>query len=267
MKRLITLTPWVDRVLCLSSEPQIESGERVFRPNQNTLRYELIRWSFGQVVAFVFLVIVLLSPTLLQVIDWPDWLWPVTLVLQWSTWVDRLTLEFLPDYLHGMVLAFALTAFFTQLFATLSAIWLRYRYTWLIVGEEAVRLRTGWASLREITMRYTVIQQVRLQQGPLQRWCGVGDVEMRSAAGRNNDEDSEQQSLVKVRHFDQPAELRDLVRTHAELLRHAIKPQPTPTPAPDLLVAARGVLSEAQALRHSLEHFQNYNGLNKKPLE
>jgi membrane protein YdbS with pleckstrin-like domain len=62
------------------------------------------------------------------------------------------------------------------------ALQLRYDHTWYIVTDRSVRIRHGIWTIREGTVTFENAQNVRVRQGPLQRWFGIADVVMETAA-------------------------------------------------------------------------------------
>ena len=63
------------------------------------------------------------------------------------------------------------------------AIHLRYDTTWYILTDRSMRLRRGIWQINETTITFENIQNVVVQQGPLQRWFGIADVVVQTAGG------------------------------------------------------------------------------------
>lgn len=139
-------------------------------------------------------------------------------------------------------------AFVAQLLLTLVGVWASHRYTWVVTGEESLRLHQGWLSTHDVTMRYAVVQQIRLRQGLLQRLFGVADVELSSAAGSADDEDAGNRT-TRVRNIACAAELRDIVRTRAE----ASQRMPAEPMVADTRIAAAALVQAAADVRAVLE--------------
>ncbi len=81
----------------------------------------------------------------------------------------------------GMVLFLLLSAawvWFQYFVTTLEVEMLRYTFT-----DRAMRLRRGVLELVEVTISYANIQNVRLEQGPLQRAYGLADLIVETAGG------------------------------------------------------------------------------------
>lgn len=63
------------------------------------------------------------------------------------------------------------------------AIHLRYDSTWYVMGDRSIRLRRGIWMIREATITYENIQNVHVNQGPVQRHFGIADVVISTAGG------------------------------------------------------------------------------------
>lgn len=66
---------------------------------------------------------------------------------------------------------------------TYLAIHLRYDTMWYVVTDRSMRVRRGLWSIHEVTITFENVQTVKVSQGPLQRWFGIGNVEVRTAGG------------------------------------------------------------------------------------
>jgi membrane protein YdbS with pleckstrin-like domain len=60
---------------------------------------------------------------------------------------------------------------------------LRYDTTWYVLTDRSLRIRRGLWIINEITITFENIQNVTVQQGPLQRWFGIATVEVQTAGG------------------------------------------------------------------------------------
>lgn len=63
------------------------------------------------------------------------------------------------------------------------AIHLRYDTMWYVFSNRSMRLRRGIWLIRESTITFENIQNVKVTQGPLQRWFGIADVVVETAGG------------------------------------------------------------------------------------
>ena len=63
------------------------------------------------------------------------------------------------------------------------AIHLRYDTTWYLISDRSLRIRRGIWTIHETTITFENIQNIRLQQGPLQRWFGFANLIVETAGG------------------------------------------------------------------------------------
>lgn len=63
------------------------------------------------------------------------------------------------------------------------AIHLRYDTTWYVLTDRSMRLRRGVLVLTEVTITYENVQNVAVQQGPVQRYFGIADLVVHTAGG------------------------------------------------------------------------------------
>lgn len=62
------------------------------------------------------------------------------------------------------------------------ALRLRFDTTWYVMTDRAIRIRRGIWTIREVTVTIENAQNVRIRQGPVQRWLNIGDVMLETAA-------------------------------------------------------------------------------------
>ena len=63
------------------------------------------------------------------------------------------------------------------------AIHLRYDSTWYVMTGRSLRIRRGIWIIHETTITFENVQNVEINQGPLQRWFGIADVHVDTAGG------------------------------------------------------------------------------------
>lgn len=63
------------------------------------------------------------------------------------------------------------------------AIHLRYDTTWYVMTDRSLRIRRGVWTIREITVTYDNVQNVTVNQGPLQRFFKIADLQIETAGG------------------------------------------------------------------------------------
>jgi membrane protein YdbS with pleckstrin-like domain len=64
-----------------------------------------------------------------------------------------------------------------------AAIRLEYEFRCYLVTDRSLRIREGLATIREITLSFANVQQISVEQGPIQRLLGLSDVVVTSAGG------------------------------------------------------------------------------------
>jgi membrane protein YdbS with pleckstrin-like domain len=132
---------------------------------------------------------------------------------------------------------------------------------WYLVSDRSLRIREGVITMKEKTMTFANIQNVRIEQGPLQRMLGIADVQVRTAGGGGGKSSKEEENaggkdmhIGYFRGVANAAAIRDAVL--ARLRRHADSGLGDPDDASghaDLLMeAARALATEAAALRSAV---------------
>ena len=66
------------------------------------------------------------------------------------------------------------------------AVHLRFDTTWYVFSDRSMRLRRGLWMIRESTITFENIQNVKVTQGPLQRLFGIANVVVETAGGGNS---------------------------------------------------------------------------------
>jgi membrane protein YdbS with pleckstrin-like domain len=176
---------------------------------------------------------------------WPDWVFPLLKVAE----------------LGGILL------YLVQLPVTYALARLDYELRWYIVTDRSLRIRSGLTKMQETTMSFANVQQVVVNQGPLQRLLGIADVRVQSAGGgggggsEGRHKEAGDSLHAGVFHgVDNANEIRDLILERLRRFRETglgdpdeTRPSPhattPPTGASPALAAAREVLAEARALR------------------
>ena len=139
-------------------------------------------------------------------------------------------------------------------------VYLDYELRWYMLSDRAIRIREGITTVREKTMALANIQNISINQGPLQRFLGIADVEVKTAGGGGETGDAHKKGAVAeplhVGYFRGVAnaeEIRDLVSEGVRRQRDAGLGDPdevhAPVGADDLSAAVAELLGEARALR------------------
>lgn len=163
--------------------------------------------------------------------------------------------------------------FVLQLPFTAFLVGLDYRNRWYLVTDRSLRIREGVLRVREQTMSFANVQNLAIQQGPLQRLFGIADLRVRTAGGGGRSEGHEGTEhkdlhLGFLRGVDDAEGIRDLILARLRRLAGAGLGDPDEPAEPraeaaradggpgggeaPALAAARELLAEAAALRQAL---------------
>ena len=240
-------------------EPHAPAGSpgsiRIFRAAPNYWKYLLVTWGLRQ-MAGAFAIVVFLSMTAT---------WQAAAVRDDSN--HKLMDRILPSAIHTLELI-GLGFFLVQVPFSLAATRLNYEMRWYIVTDRSLRLREGIFRVREMTLTYANVQNIAIQQGPLQRLLGIADVVVRTAGGGSSTDAHGHEGHGAgatmhtgiLRAVDNAEQVRDLILDRLRRLRDAGLGDPddhhrqalTPEPGASaelLRAAARQLLDAAHALR------------------
>lgn len=164
--------------------------------------------------------------------------------------------------------------FLLQIPFTYAMLQLDYELRWYLVTDRSLRIRDGLTRIRELTLSFANIQQITVQQDPLQRLLGLADVVVTTAGGGGATSpgpgQTNRQELTHTGVFhavDNAAEIRDLMMQRLRHFRDSglgdvddAAPVAEPGNSLDagqgtdaVLEAAREALVEARALRQHME--------------
>ena len=247
------------RLLRVPPEPHLPAGEpgsaRVFRAAPNYWRLKVLQWGATQaftVFGFVFLMTFLFAA-------------PESLVINDKGKQRSVPLASMIAVARGLE-AFAIALWIAQLPLTFAIVRLDYELRWYVVTDRAARLREGVLTLTEMTFTLQNVQDIRIQQGPLQRLLGLADVELRTAGGSeaspgqpgHGSSTSRNLHLARFRGVDNAEMIRDLVLERMKRARDAGLGDPddaagaVEAAGPSALErAARELVAESAALRHA----------------
>lgn len=210
-------------LLKIPPEPAPPAGShesvRIFRAAQNFYRLLLVKWALKQVgviigAVFSFFMIGELSKA-----------WDARLVF----WIN------VAEWI-------GLVGIIAQMPFTLALVRFDFELRWYIVTDRSLRIRAGIWDIREMTMTFANIQQITVEQGPLQRLLGLADVMVRTAGGGSGVAEQAQQKgqhqLMHLGYFhgvDNAGEIRDLILQRMRKLRDSGlgDPDDSPTEAED----------------------------------
>ena len=227
------------RVLAVPPAPEVPQGSadsvRVFRAGDNYYAWLVFQWVV--VSASVFLGLFAASIA------------PIEAARAAPDWVRVLVIG---------VLVAAWTAFGIGLIVTFLARRIYFRMRWYIVTDRSLRIRSGVFAVRELTMTYRNIQEIRVTAGPLQNALGLATVEVHAAGGGGDGKHGGGGHVGRLEGLSNANEIRDLM---VERLRRYRDSGLGDTPHADSpaggfeseVAAARAILDEARALRRCLD--------------
>lgn len=265
------LRPFVLRWLRIPPEPAPPAGApgslRVFRAGARYLQWRRGLWILRQVGT--------LAGAAVGLILLRDFVHRAPEEFQSAGWWGL-------DASHLLALAegIGLLGLLLQMPFTYALLRLDYELRWYLVTDRSLRIREGLTRIREITLSFANLQQITVQQGPLQRLLGLADVVVTTAGGGGaagpGPEGATARELTHTgvfRAVDNAEEIRDLMLERlrqfrdsglgdpddpASLVVAADRPsceageESSRGGADAVLQAAREVLSEARALRRRL---------------
>lgn len=241
------------RLLRIPPPPEAPAGSpgsvRRFRAAPGFYRYRLVQWGLKQVGA----------------------LWGLGMGL---TFVNVIP-EFVGSELLFIAEVVGIAGFVLQLPVTFLLVRVDFDYRWYLVTDRGLRIREGVYRVREQTMSFANVQNLSIEQGPLQRLFGISDLKVRTAGGgggasgeASGGKDGHHRDLHLgfFRGVDDAESIRDLVLGHLRRVRDsglgdpddagepaepALEPVRVPG-AGTAVAAARQLLAEARALRADL---------------
>lgn len=212
-------------------------GERVesFRPADGYLRY-LKFWFWLVLLPMDLPVFIVWGILAANHMGWAMALLPVALVI-----------AFLPD-----VLAYV-------------SIHLKYDTTWYVVSDRTLRIRRGVVTTTEMTITFENVQNVKVEQGPVERKFGIGRVIVETAGvssggGPKGGGTSANQAILlgiddlegmKARILQHVRRSKSAGLGDERLPRHDPAHPTAPAWTPDHLAALRDIADEARLLRTS----------------
>ncbi len=223
-------------------EPPPGSPPRTFRAAPNFFKLRLLRWALAQLgaVAGVFGAIYFFN--MLEARGVPR---PALFLMRAGEIFGIIALVF--NALVGWML-----------------VRLDYELRWYMLSDRAIRIREGITIIREKTIALANIQNIGVKQGPLQRFLGIADVEVKTAGGGGSSNDASKQGahgesmhVAYFRGVDNADEIRDLLREGVRRQRDTGLGDPDEVHevelGEDALPAALNeLLGEARALRQAV---------------
>ncbi len=168
------------------SEPHPPAGHeshemlRIERADPGFLRLRLLQW---RLYAVAWAVVVVLASVAMLVADW------------------RLLLLVIPLVLFAV--AKAATFYVTTR--------LDYEMRWYVITDRSLLIREGVWNVQEITITFANAQNVRVTQGPLERWFGFSNVEVETAGGGGSGEPGSTRHRARLSGLANPQEVRGVI--------------------------------------------------------
>lgn len=247
----------IKRLLCeylkVPPEPAVPAGApgsaRTFHAARGFYVYRLLQWGLSQIGAAAGL---LFGVSVLRFV--PDV--QVLGALSLST-------------LLGWLEVLAVAGFLVQLPLGPFLVKLDYEMRWYVVTDRSLRIREGILKVREQTMTFSNIQNLSIEQGPLQRLLGIQDLKVRTAGGGETAEADhakhaphESMHVGVFRGVEDASAIRDAILAHLKAGRDAGLGEPEPPGLQGdavppralhaLAEAARELRDEAASLRRAL---------------
>lgn len=145
-----------------TTPPGTHEWERHFRPAEAFLRYLKAKYWIGAAFAALILIptVVLVTAGIATGVDSPLAAWVL---------LTFFGVVVLVPILLSMIAGYALVQ-------------MRYDTTWYVLTDRALRVRRGILTIREQTVTLDNVQNMKVRQGPIQRWLGIADLTVETAA-------------------------------------------------------------------------------------
>lgn len=216
-------------------EPPPGSPPRIFRAAPNFFKFRLVQWGLKQVAAVAGVVWAIYFFTMLEGRGVPSF----------AIFMMRLSE------------AVGIAVLVVNAIAGWIVVRLDFEYRWYMLSDRAIRIREGILTIREKTVALANIQNIAVKQGPLQRFLGIADVEVKTAGGGGSSSGESGQKghvgepmhVAYFRGVDNAAEIRDLLREGVRRQKDAGLGDPDEIVADEPDDAVRELFAEARALR------------------
>ena len=223
------------RLLSVPSAPDVPQGSaasvRIFRAGDRFYAWLVFEWAFLSAVFFLGLLSASV-PLILAARTRPEWGWLLLMALLIVVW----------------------TAFGIGLIVTFIARRINFRMRWYIVTDRSLRIRSGVFAVKELTMTYRNIQEIRVTAGPIQHALGLATVEVHAAGGGSDGKHGGGGHVGKLEGLSNANEIRDLMVERLRQYRDSgLGDTPHVEPAGGgsaaEVAAAQTMLDEVRALR------------------
>lgn len=225
------------RLALVPPEPHVPDGApesiRTFNPGRNYYRWRILIWLLANGATLAGLIVFLTIGSVARL--------PPVVRTVW------LTVGSLVDVAFVISLPFT---YFAQR--------LNYEMRWYIVTDRSLRIRSGIVWVKELTMTFANIQEIRVAANPLQRLLGLADVEVHSAGGSSGPNGSSSGHVGRFEGLDDANAIRDLMVERLRAYRDSGLGEQAENASAEKTVhpgqaieEARTVLQEVRALRQS----------------
>lgn len=151
---------------------------------------------------------------------------------------------------------------------------LDYEMRWYKVSDRSLRIREGVVNVKEMTMTFANIQNISINQGPIQRFFKIADLRVESAggssviAGQQNADNSSNMHVAFFRGVDNAREIADLMKERLKLMKSSglgdhdddvetssdLPDNPPKTPVTgDVISLLNSIRKEAYSFRQAVE--------------
>src|SRR3954471_18867664 len=156
-----------ERVLRIPPDPAPPPGDekttQVFRASPNYFRYLFVLWTIRTAVSILPIIVV-----------------AAVFVAVSSMVPQRSSIGTLGVSAIAVVIL-VLVAFHRAL--NLAILRLNFEKRWYVVTDRSLRVREGVVHVREMTITFANIQNISIEQGPVQRMLGIADLKLETAGG------------------------------------------------------------------------------------
>ncbi len=114
------------------------------------------------------------------------WFWLGLLPLDVAIFIGWIILTVFVPWLGAVLFPVALILAVVPDIIVYVALHLRYDTTWYVMTRRSLRIRRGVWVIREVTITFENVQNIRVSQGPVQRHFGIADVVVETAGAGSN---------------------------------------------------------------------------------
>ncbi|MGI8604782.1 MAG: PH domain-containing protein [Verrucomicrobiales bacterium] len=236
---------WMERALKIPPKPDPPPGDEtatmVFRASPRFYRYRVVLWCFAQ------------APIALMSI--------VAITGLGVASANTGGAGFIFAGLGLLTLALEMA----QLLVSWVCLRIDYDYRWYVLTDRSLRVREGALIVREMTVTFANIQNLSVQQGPLQRVLGIADLKVDTAGGGGSNTGGRHSAgfsfhSASFRGVDNAPEIKELMQRRLRPLKDAglgdhddvaAETQAALASIPQVSVLLRELADEARALRET----------------